>query len=148
MPVRNLLYNYYMGGFTAVSEKEKLLAGKMAGLGVKESDIRETFIRLAGPGGQKVNKSSTCVYLKHLPTGIEVKCQQSRSQSLNRYIARQILLKKIGNRILGKLSSEQQEREKIRRQKRKRSKRAKLKMLEAKRRHSDIKKTRGTVIGP
>ncbi len=109
--------------------KEHMLRQKMSGLGIKESDINEEFIRSSGPGGQNVNKTSTCVYLKHKPTGIEVKCQKSRSQSLNRFLARQILVNKIENMLLGRESEERKRIEKIRRQKRKRSKRAKEKML-------------------
>lgn len=101
----------------------------MSDLGIKESDINEEFIRSSGPGGQNVNKTSTCVYLKHKPTGIEVKCQKSRSQSLNRFLARQILANKIENMVLGRRSEERKKIEKIRRQKRKRSKRAKEKVL-------------------
>jgi len=127
------------------SDKQKLLWDKMCRLGVREADIKENFIRSSGPGGQHVNKTSTCVHLKHLPTGIEVKCQDERSQGLNRYIARKRLLEKIDSFILGKASFEQQRIEKIRRQKRKRSKRAKLKVLEAKRRHAQKKLLRGPV---
>jgi protein subunit release factor B len=126
-------------------EKIKSLREKMERLGVREEDIIERFIRAQGPGGQNVNKVSTCVYLQHLPTGIEVKCQQERSQSLNRYRGRQILLEKIENAILGKLSEEQKRIEKIRRQKRRRSRRAKLKILESKRRHSSKKLLRTRV---
>lgn len=127
--------------------KEKALAERMSRFGIKESDISESFIRSSGPGGQNVNKTSTCVYLKHIPTGIEVKCQRERSQSLNRYIARQLLVKKIETLILGDLSQERQRIEKIRRQKRKRSKRAKLKVLEAKRLHSRKKILRAKIHG-
>ncbi len=126
-------------------EKEKALREMMARLGVREEDIVERFIRAQGPGGQNVNKVSTCVYLRHLPTGIEVKCQQERSQAQNRYRARQILLKKIESAILGKLSEEQKRIEKIRRQKRRRSRRAKLKILESKRRHAAKKFLRASV---
>jgi peptide chain release factor len=126
-------------------EKEKAMVEMMARLGVREQDIVERFIRSQGPGGQNVNKVSTCVYLWHAPTGIEVKCQRERSQALNRYLARQILLKKIEERILGRLSAERKRAEKIRRQKRKRSRRAKLKILEAKRRHSEKKQLRAGV---
>lgn len=122
--------------------KEKHLSEKLSRFGIRETDIIENFVRSTGPGGQNVNKTSTCVYLKHLPTGIEVKCQQERSQALNRYLARQLLLKKIESSILGNLSEERKRIEKIRRQKRKRSKRAKLKVLEAKRRHSEKKMLR------
>jgi peptide chain release factor len=126
-------------------EKEKMLEEKMEELGIKEADIVERFVRSRGHGGQNVNKTSTCVYLKHLPTGLEVKCQQERSQSLNRFFARRILIEKIDNLIRGKESKEQQRIEKLRRQKRKRSKRAKEKVLEMKHLQSRKKKTRGSV---
>jgi peptide chain release factor len=126
-------------------QKERALREMMARLGVREEDIEEKFIRSQGPGGQNVNKVSTCVHLRHLLTGIEVKCQQERSQAQNRYRARQILLKKIECAILRKSSEEQKRIEKIRRQKRKRSRRAKLKILESKRRHGAKKLLRGSV---
>jgi len=126
-------------------QKEKSLREMMVRLGVREEDIVERFIRAQGPGGQNVNKVSTCVYLRHLLTGIEVKCQKERSQAQNRYRARQILLKKIECAILRKSSEEQKRIEKIRRQKRKMSHRAKLKMLESKRRHGAKKLLRGSV---
>jgi len=113
--------------------KIKLLNDKMKRLKIKESDILERFVRARGPGGQKVNKTSSCVYLKHKPTGIEVKCQKERSQALNRFLARRILINKIESKLLKKKSEEQKKIEKIRRQKRKRSKRAKEKILKAKR---------------
>ncbi len=126
-------------------KKEKLLQEMMARLGVREEDIIERFTRAQGPGGQNVNKVSTCVRLRHLLTGIEVKCQQERSQAQNRYRARQILLEKIEGAILEKLSEEQKRIEKIRRQKRRRSRRAKLKILESKRRHAAKKFLRASV---
>lgn len=111
-------------------------------MGIFEKDIVEKFIRSSGRGGQKVNKTSTCVYLKHIPTEIEVKCQKERFQALNRFFARRILADKVEKMILGKKSEEQQRIEKIRRQKRKRSKRAKLKILEEKRKQSQKKRGR------
>lgn len=126
-------------------DKEKALAEKMLRLGVREEDIIENFIRSGGPGGQNVNKTSTCVYLKHIPTGIEIKCQEERSQALNRYRGRQILLQKIETLILGRQSAERQRIEKIRRQKKRRSRRAKLKILEAKRRQGEKKRLRAPV---
>ena len=126
-------------------KKEKSLREMMARLGVREEDIAERFIRAQGPGGQNVNKVSTCVYLRHLLTGIEVKCQQERSQAQNRYRARQLLLEKIERAILRKSSEEQKRIEKIRRQKRRRSRRAKLKILESKRRHAAKKFLRARV---
>ena len=123
-------------------DKQEALRQRMEDLGIFEKDIIEKFIRSSGRGGQKVNKTSTCVYLKHLPTKIEVKCQRERSQALNRFLARRILADKIEEMIRGKESEERQRIEKIRRQKRKRSQRAKQKMLEEKRKHSEKKKAR------
>ena len=80
----------------------------MEGLGIQESDIVERFIRSSGHGGQNVNKVSTCVYLKHLPTGIEVKCQQERYQAANRFFARRLLVQKIEQHDARKQSEEQQ----------------------------------------
>jgi len=126
-------------------DKSKELEKLMLRLGVRQEDIVEKFIRSQGPGGQNVNKVSTCVYLRHIPTGIEVKCQEERSQALNRYLARRMLLKKIENKILGNLSEERKRIEKIRRQKRRRSRRMKLRILEDKRRHSEKKSFRSRV---
>ncbi len=120
-------------------EKEDALRLKMERLGIREGDLIEKFVRSGGKGGQHVNKVATCVYLKHLPTGIEVKCQRERSQSVNRFLARRILADKIEAMVLGKESAEQQRIEKIRRQKRRRSRKAKQKMLEDKRRHAVVK---------
>jgi protein subunit release factor B len=128
--------------FAVSPEKEEALKQRMEKLALRESDLIEKFVRSQGKGGQNVNKTSTCVYLKHLPTGLEVKCQQERSQALNRYIARRILADKLERIILGKKSEEEQRIAKIRRQKRKRSKRAKEKMLEAKHRRSEVKQGR------
>ena len=122
--------------------KEEALKNKMRKLGIRKEDIEEKFIRARGRGGQRLNKVSTCVYLKHLPTKIEVKCQKERSQALNRFFARRILANKIEARLLKKLSQEQKRIEKMRRQKRKRSKRAREKILKDKRRTSEKKKAR------
>ncbi len=122
--------------------KEQALQERMKKLGIFEQDLIEQFIHAGGKGGQNVNKTSSAVYLKHVPTGIEVKCQQERSQAMNRFFARRILADKIEQLILGRQSAEQQRIEKIRRQKRKRSKRAKEKMLENKHRQSFKKQMR------
>jgi len=119
--------------------KEEALKEKMARLGIREQDLIESFIRSSGPGGQNVNKVATSVYLKHRSTGIEVKCGQERSQALNRFLARRILINKIETLVLGRASEEKRRIEKIRRQKRKRSKRSKEKMLAAKKIHSKKK---------
>lgn len=112
--------------------KEDALRDKMQRLGINEADIEERFIRSAGPGGQNVNKTSTCVYLKHKPSGIELKCSEERSQVLNRFLARRRLVNRIEYLTLGRKSEERKRIEKIRRQKLKRSKRAKAKMLKDK----------------
>jgi protein subunit release factor B len=109
---------------------------------VWESDLEEYFIRSRGPGGQNVNKTSTGVYVKHIPTGLEVKVMSERSQALNRYLARKILTARIEALALGRESEERRRIEKLRRQKRRRSKRAKEKMLADKRRHSEKKALR------
>lgn len=126
-------------------EKVKELEQKMKKLGIFEKDIAEQFIRSGGHGGQKLNKTSSCVYLKHIPTGIEVKCQQERTQSQNRFIAKRILTEKIETIVMGRMSAEQQRIEKIRRQKRRRSKRAKEKMLQTKKFNSQKKELRAKV---
>jgi len=128
---------------TRVSKKKQdALQEKMKSLGVHEKDIIEKFIRSSGKGGQKVNKTSTCVYLKHIPTDTEVKCQKERFQAINRYLARKILVDKVEAMIRGKESEEQQKIARIRRQKRKRSKKAKMKMLEDKKKQALKKKDR------
>ncbi len=129
------------------AEKEKGLAVRMQELGVAESDFEESFVRSSGPGGQKVNKSSSCVHLVHIPSGLSVKCQQERSQTLNRYLARRILLDKIEQRQKGFVAAEQEKIEKMRRQKRKRSRRAKEKILETKHKQAEKKELRGKVFG-
>lgn len=131
-----------MGMFPVSPVKEKELRERMGALNIREEDIEETFVRSQGRGGQNVNKVSTCVHLKHIPTGVEVKCQEERSQALNRYRARIILVKKIDEMLRGKESEERQRIERIRRQKRKRSKRAKEKMLAEKRLVAEKKKMR------
>jgi protein subunit release factor B len=131
-----------MSTFPVSPEKDNALRRKMERLGIRDQDILEKFIQGGGKGGQKINKAASCVYLKHLPTGIEVKCQAERSQALNRFLARRILAEKIERRISGEMAEEKQRIEKIRRQKRKRSKRAKLKMLEAKKKQGQKKQDR------
>ena len=128
------------------SEKERAIAARMMELGVAENDFEESFVRSSGPGGQKVNKSSSCVYLVHIPSGLAVKCQRERSQSLNRYLARKLLLDKIERVQKGFIAKEKEKLEKIRRQKRKRSKRAKEKILASKHQQAEKKVLRGKVV--
>ncbi len=118
--------------FKVSPRKEKALKEEMFRLGIYETDIRESFLRSGGPGGQHVNKVSTCVYLKHLPTGTEVKCSAERSQAANRFFARRLLVEKVEKAVTGSILREKSIREKIRRQKRKRSKRSKEKILKDK----------------
>jgi protein subunit release factor B len=132
---------------TISQEKETALRERMEQLGVREEEFRETFIRSSGPGGQKVNKTSSCVQIVHLPTGLSVKCQQERSQALNRFLARRILLDRIERLRTGLVSAEKARAEKIRRQKRRRSRRAQEKILEAKHIQAEKKALR-TRVGP
>src|SRR6185503_1546670 len=101
----------------------------MAALGVRESDIEETFVRWGGHGGEHVNKTATCVMLLHRATSLQVKCQSTRHQGLNRFLARKLLLDKIEALKKDRADAERARIEKLRRQKRGRSRRAKQRML-------------------
>ena len=134
-----------MSAFPVSLEKENQLMQRMTALGVREADIEESFVRSGGHGGQNVNKTSTCVMLHHRPTGVQVKCQATRQQGLNRFLARRLLLDKIEAMKNGFVAARRAEIERIRRQKRKRSRRAKNKMLADKSHHSQKKAERRSV---
>ena len=118
---------------------------RMEKLQILEKDLAEHFIRGSGSGGQKINKTSSCVQLNHAPSGIEIRCQKTRSQADNRFWARRDLCERIEEITLGEKSAKQQAIEKVRRQKRRRSRRAKAKMLDAKTKQGSKKKLRGRV---
>ena len=128
--------------FNVNPQTQSDLLARMARLGLREEDIEERFIRGSGAGGQKVNKTSSCVQLLHRPSGIEVKCQRERSQVMNRFFARRELCDRLEQRIEGAKSARQQEAEKIRRQKRRKSRRQRQRMLDDKRHHSAKKAVR------
>lgn len=128
--------------FPVSAEKERALRARMEALGVRDDDLEESFVRSSGSGGQNVNKVSTCVVLRHRPTGLMVKCQRERSQALNRFLARRDLLDKIEAGVHGRAAAAAAEVARIRRQKRRRSRRAKDKMLADKRAHSEKKAAR------
>ena len=128
--------------FPVSSKKNEGLERAMERLGIREADLRESFIRSGGPGGQNVNKVATCVVLKHLPTGLVIKCQKDRSQAMNRYFARAILVERLESQLHGRQSEAARRMAKIKRQKRKRSKRAKEKVLQSKHEHSEKKQHR------
>ena len=134
-----------MSGSFVTTEKRQALLDRMVRLGIREQDIVEKFILGAGSGGQKLNKTSSCVYLRHGPSGIEVKCQQERSRELNRFMARRELCDRLEERVLGAKSAKRQAVEKVRRQKRRRSRRQKERMLDAKRQHGEKKAGRRSI---
>jgi protein subunit release factor B len=128
--------------FPVSPQKEQALRARMDALGVRDADLTEQFVRAQGKGGQNVNKVATCVVLRHVPSGIVVKCQQERSQALNRFLARRELLDRLEARARGVVAAAEAERARIRRQKRRRSRRAKEKMLADKHAHADKKAAR------
>jgi protein subunit release factor B len=129
-----------MSIFNVSEKKEKALLGRMRELNVTENDLDEQFIRSSGPGGQKVNKTSSCVCLRHIPTDITVKYQRERSQALNRFFARRTLLDKIELLQKGFIKEDKKRIEKIKSQKRKKRKRTKVKLSALKSKQSDIKR--------
>jgi len=128
--------------FPVSAEKVQALRARMASLGIVEADLDEQFVRSGGHGGQNVNKVATCVVLVHVPTSVRVRCQQERTQGMNRFLARRELCDKVEARLTGAVAAERQARERIRRQKRRRSRRADQKRLAAKRVQSEKKASR------
>ena len=131
-----------MSIFSVSLSKVKAMHKRMEKLGIRAQDLDEYFVRSGGAGGQNVNKVSTCVVLKHIPSGLFVKCQRERSRALNRFIARRILLDKIEKQELGRRSMEARRIAKIRRQKKRRSRRTIAKIRVQKEQRSDVKKLR------
>lgn len=123
-------------------ESGDIQSRRMEALGVREADLEESFVRSGGRGGQNVNKTSTCVVLRHRPTGVQVKCQTSRQQGYNRWLARERLLDELERRRRQRVEEERARIEKLRRQKRPRSRTAKARILEDKAQRSRVKQMR------
>jgi protein subunit release factor B len=136
-----------MGAFPVSPEKETQLAQRMSALGVREVDLEEIFVRSGGHGGQNVNKVATCVMLVHRPSGVQVKCQSTRQQGLNRFLARHLLLDKIESQRKARADAERSRLEKIRRQKRQPSRAAKDRMR-ADKAHRAFRKEFRRRVGP
>ncbi|MBE7503736.1 MAG: peptide chain release factor-like protein [Verrucomicrobiales bacterium] len=128
-----------------MNERELELTRRLLALGVREEDLEETFVRSGGPGGQNVNKTATCVVLRHRPTGTLVKCQTTRHQGANRWRARELLVARLEDRARARAAAEQARREKLRRQKRPRSRAAKQRILADKAHRAQVKAVRRRV---
>jgi protein subunit release factor B len=113
--------------FGVMRKKQEELEARMAALGLREADLEEKYVRSSGPGGQNVNKTASCVYLKHVRSGLEVKMQRERSQGLNRYYARKRLCELLEQERMGSKSPAALKAEKIRKQKQHRKRRSKAK---------------------
>jgi protein subunit release factor B len=129
-------------GATAGGDRDAALERRLRRLGVRDDDLDESFVRSGGAGGQNVNKVATCVVLVHRPSGIAVKCQEERSQGLNRRRARELLADKLEAAAEARRRTEAARRAKLRRQKRTRSRAAKEKMLAEKRSRAKVKRGR------
>jgi protein subunit release factor B len=134
-----------MNASPTAAEKEELLARRMSALGVQEEDLQETFVRSGGHGGQNVNKVATCVMLLHRPSGLQVKCQETRQQGMNRWLARKLLLDKLEAQRRSAVAAERARVEKVRRQKRPRSRGAKARILANKAHQAERKQSRRRV---
>lgn len=123
------------------------ISDRLAALGVRGEDVDERFVRGAGPGGQKINKTSSTVWLRHRPTGVEVRCQAQRSQSANREQAWTELCTKLEARRAASAAVVRNEREAERRRTRQRSRTQKARMVDAKKRRGRTKADRRRVRG-
>ncbi len=119
------------------------ISEKLAALGVRASEVEEKFVRGTGPGGQKINKTSSTVWLRHGPTGIEVRCQRERSQTANRELAWVELVTKLGARKARAAAAAVDAREEERRRTRQKSRGQKVRMIQAKKHRAGIKARRG-----
>jgi len=128
--------------FPVSPEKERALSIRLAALGIREHDLDERFVRSGGKGGQNVNKVATCVVLRHVPSGMVVKCQEARTQAMNRFLARRRLADALDAQRRGEASAREQEIARIRRQKRRRSRRAQERVLATKRAQAEKKAMR------
>ncbi|OVE76065.1 hypothetical protein BVX98_06585 [bacterium F11] len=124
------------------TEAYKSIQARLKRLNIHPSDLQEKFVRARGSGGQNVNKVSTCVILTHIPSGFSVRCEEERSQSRNRYLARKRLADQWEAMMRAKVNKIRYDTEKHKRQHRKRSKKAKERILESKHRRAQIKKLR------
>lgn len=125
--------------------EDNALEKRMLKLGIREEDLEETFIRGTGAGGQKINKTSSTVVLTHVPTGLEVRCQRERSQSLNRLVAREELCAKLEEKLAAVKLEKRNAVEKKKRQNRKRPRGLKERILKTKHQRSEVKKQRSRV---
>lgn len=147
IPSQLVKFDSYMVRFNVSQAKESALLLRMEQLGIYEGDLVEKFVKGSGAGGQKINKTSSCVYLLHRPSGIEIKCQATRSQTMNRFLARRELCDKIESKIKGAQSAQAREIHKIKKQKKRRSRRSRQQTAEGKRHRGEIKRGRGPVRG-
>jgi peptide chain release factor len=127
---------------TIRKEKWEELRSRMETCGIREEDLVEKFILGSGSGGQKINKTASCVYLCHTPSGLEVKCQEERSRELNRFRARRRLCERYEEILLKEKSARAREIAKLRKQKQRRSRKTQAKLVEEKRRRSEVKEGR------
>lgn len=134
-----------MNPATSSPERAAQIAARLAALGVREADLEETFVRAAGPGGQNVNQTATCVVLRHRPTGVQVRCQATRQQGLNRLLAREWLAARLAALARARAAAERSQREKARRQQRRPSAAARRRRVETKRRLAEKKAARRRV---